>query len=431
MPFFRKKSNNEHLLSNVTDIHVELTVTDKNILSKLQMIHFDINDLKIIKSLQFLVKDNIDKLVDDFYGTVLNIPELRHIIEKHSSVDRLRTTLSTHLIELFSGCLDDQFLKKRWRVAKVHYHIGLKPAWYMGAFQNLQISLINIISNHVQHYVEFKSIMNALTKILSFEQQLVLEAYENENVQSRQKQYEFARNEVKSKILEVSSDLVSLTEETRISVESLIGNSNHVNNLVTQSNEESVTAQSLTQKGQMKMNELVNKIQTISDNTVTMNELVNHLTNSSMEITGVIKIVQEIADQTNLLALNSAIEAARAGEHGKGFAVVSDEVRKLAEQTKQSVLKIQELIISSNEYTKNVQQALESINTIVLEGKETSTETHDTFKEIYSSIHNSVNKATEAKKQMNYLLEAINEIGQATAGVATSAEYLDETANLA
>ena len=101
---------------------------------KLSMIHLEENDLEIVASIQPLVEKYVDKVVDEFYKTILQVEELRTIIEMHSSVDRLRQTLRTHLIDLFEGKIDSAFYEKRIKVAKIHYRIGLKPAWYMGAF---------------------------------------------------------------------------------------------------------------------------------------------------------------------------------------------------------------------------------------------------------------------------------------------------------
>ncbi len=87
-------------------------------------------------------------------------------------------------------------------------------------------------------------------------------------------------------------------------------------------------------------------------------ELVDRLGRSSQEVGAIVSVIKEIADQTNLLALNAAIEAARAGEQGRGFAVVADEVRKLAEKTAQATTKIGQMISSIQSETGQTIEAI-------------------------------------------------------------------------
>jgi heme-based aerotactic transducer len=408
----------------VEQMDVRMTVDDPELLSKMKMIHFTEQDLQRAKCIQPLIEENIEKLVDDFYQTILEIRELKDIIEKHSSVDRLRRTLKIHLIELFNGQIDNRFVEKRLIVAKTHYRIGLKPAWYMCSFQNLQNSLIQIISNEMTIREEASLFIMAITKLLCLEQQLVLEAYESENLRKTEEQYEKAKNGMEKKVLATSQDLVALSEQTHSSVEILIKNSDTVNQMVHESNENSKATQSFTEEGQNKINELVQNIKVIANSIENMNRSVQKLTDASSQITAVVKLVNDIADQTNLLALNSAIEAARAGEHGKGFAVVSGEVRKLSEKTKSSVGKIQELVQTSNEYIQHVLETLKKVNESVHIGNESSHLANEAFLKISRSIDESVKKNHLVKDQMDELVATIKEIGKAMSGVTESAEHL-------
>lgn len=160
-----------------------------------------------------------------------------------------------------------------------------------------------------------------------------------------------------------------------------------------------------------------------------MNESITNLGVSSNRIVDVIRIVEDIAEQTNLLSLNSAIEAARAGEHGKGFAVVSEEVRRLAEQTKESVGEIQNLVTDSNKHKEQVESSLEQLEIAVEEGAHSSRETDKSFDNVLDSIQENRDTVLSVRSRTKELSEIIGGVERASMEVYNAAEELSTSAN--
>ena len=154
------------------------------------------------------------------------------------------------------------------------------------------------------------------------------------------------------------------------------------------------------QKSRQVINESINSIQGLAVQINAAATVVQQLADDTNRIDGVLSVIADIADQTNLLALNAAIEAARAGEQGRGFAVVADEVRKLAERTTHSTHEIREMVVRIKEGSGRAVDAMAA-------GK--------------SSSEVGVRYANQAQSVIDGIMESISRISHLNAQIATSA----------
>ncbi|WP_203362781.1 HAMP domain-containing methyl-accepting chemotaxis protein [Bacillus sp. REN10] len=178
----------------------------------------------------------------------------------------------------------------------------------------------------------------------------------------------------------------------------------------------------LTNKGYTLMSESEEQMDTIHQEVMESIKKVKGLDLQTKEISKLVQVIQDISDQTNLLALNAAIEAARAGEHGKGFAVVADEVRKLAEEVSGSIGNIVEIVEGVQNESKDTVAALQHSHTQVTEGARKIKVTGETFKEINQSVLDMQTKIQNISNNLNVIFKQSENINYSLENVASTAE---------
>jgi methyl-accepting chemotaxis protein len=281
--------------------------------------------------------------------------------------------------------------------------------------QRVNITSTDEIGEMGQNYnIMASSLKEVITKISDESQQL---SATSEELAAGSIQNQEASNQIAQSIQSVAAgtddqkiamgDAVEIINEVSKSVDDVSLSMLNVRNSITMSAE-------TAKQGSDVVNQTVEQMSEIDNNVTSSAEKISELNEKSNKISQISLIIQSISEQTNLLALNAAIEAARAGEHGKGFAVVADEVRKLAEQSSQSALQINDIVFDIKDGINESMNLVDKGSYSAKEGLLLVNESGQAFGKIKNSVlavsANISEVGLAMDKMKNGIMEVVNHI---------------------
>lgn len=280
------------------------------------------------------------------------------------------------------------------------------------------------------------NLRDLLSKTTNMSEQVAATA---EQLSASSQETSAATNQIAVTIQEVSSASEQTLQRSQESTQSALKVNEGVEMITEATTGVSTLAEEASREakeGEASISRAVSQISTIRETVSQSADFIQQLGERSHEIGNILELITSISEQTNLLALNAAIEAARAGEHGKGFAVVADEVRKLAEESRASAEKISTMILLIQEDTERAVEEMNRGTEEVEVGTKVVHEVGESFTRISDAVERvskEMSHVTTATEQIslhtNRLNEALSEMeaaseqnADASQGVAASTE---------
>lgn len=276
---------------------------------------------------------------------------------------------------------------------------------------------IEIMVSNLQHVI--LNIRNTSNHVSSATNQLTVNATGSYNSSTQ-----IAKD--MERITQNAEDSLIITEETAAAMEETAFGIQQIAESANTAAESSITASQASEHGDNVVQQVIAQMQLINESVEQIGKTINGLHVNTNKISDIVSIITAIADQTNLLALNAAIEAARAGEHGKGFAVVADEVRRLAEQSSESATEIYKLISTIQSDSNASIVVMEKGKEDVKVGMDYTNEVGTIFKKILTSSEEVANQIREISAASQQISASSEEITASVTNIKKASEQSSE-----
>lgn len=367
---------------------------------RVQFTRLNDDNLRILKEFRPHVEADIDTILDEFYQHILRVSDLWALFKTQERVAHSRSQQRKHWLDrVFSGHIDQEYVRSAVAIGRAHASIGLNPRWYIGGYcfvLNKLIALANRVYGTDQSKIE--EVFQAVTKIIFLDMDLAISVYIKEAeemtrkvLNKHAKSFEESVKIVAEAVSSASVELQSTSETMAAAAEETSVQANVVTSASQKSN--ASIEQIVTQVSQTG-----NAVREAVDTAERSKSSISKLETSAGEIASFIETIRQIASQTNLLALNATIEAARAGDAGKGFAVVAGEVKALSKQTSKATDEISNLIAAIQGETSQAVVEMDAVSASI-----------NLINGLSGQIMSTIQEQSEAIRQVNDNIAGVNE----------------------
>ena len=383
-----------------------------------------------LRELQPIIENQLDRITNEFYGRLSAVPEVDAFIRKHSSIERLKKTLSAFLKSLYETNISPAYLQNMHRIGEVHNRIKLPAEWFVLAVGALKHTLIPyIIEAYVSDPKHLVKVLQAFDQVMQIVQAEVIESFIEAYSKEIDKKAELEKimreqSQLVVSVQDASQTLAATAEEANASATQMSQSAKKIKDASDQAKQEADNARLSAVDGQTETNDMLSQVSLMMESNKEAQSRVASLESTSRSLAMIVETITGIASQTNLLALNAAIEAARAGEAGRGFAVVAEEVRKLAEQSGSAAREIVELIKRNSDSTNEVVGSMREQAVTMEKVGQAVKKLSERMSQIADGISNNFSQVENINVAVTSLANTSQEIEKASEEVAHAATSL-------
>jgi methyl-accepting chemotaxis protein len=302
----------------------------------------------------------------------------------------------------------------------VTQQLGGEPSTVVGIMQRVADGDLTVSAGQVKE----GSLLHSLDRMVAALRQIVGEINRDANTLVNNAQQIATASDEVARAAEQQSDA---TSAMAAAIEELTVSSNHISDSARETSADSRQAVALSAQGAERVGQATDAIQQVSATVAGVADRIRTLESRADQISSIANVIKDIAGQTNLLALNAAIEAARAGEQGRGFAVVADEVRKLAERTSTATTEIEQMIVAIQADTGGAVDAMNAALPEVAQGVHLAESATESLRAIEEGAHRTLERVGEVADATQEQSAASTSIAQRVEQIANMVEETTRT----